>query len=44
MTNAEREVREDEVYYREAATYVPDEGTLLQLCDGPQRLGLVAAK
>jgi hypothetical protein len=27
VTNAEREVREDEVYYREAATYVPDEGT-----------------
>ena len=44
VTNAEREVSEDEVFYREAATNVPDEGTLLQLCDGSQRLGLVAAK
>jgi hypothetical protein len=44
VTNAEREVSEDEVFYREAATNVPDEGTLLQLCDGSQRLGLEAAK
>jgi hypothetical protein len=44
VTNAEREVSEDEVFYREAATNVPDEGKLLQLCDGSQGLGLVAAK
>lgn len=44
MTNAEREVSEDEVFYREAATNVTDEGTLLQLCDGFQGLGLEAVK
>jgi hypothetical protein len=44
VTNAEREVSEDEVFYREAATNVPDEGTLLQRCDESQRLGLEAAK
>jgi hypothetical protein len=44
VTNAEREVSEDEVFYREAATNVPDKGILLQRCDGSQRLGLVAAK
>jgi hypothetical protein len=44
VTNAEREVSEDEVFYSEAATNVPDEGTLLQRCDGSQGLGFVAAK
>ena len=44
VTNAEREVSEDEVFYSEAATNVPDKGILLQRCDGSQRLGLVAAK
>jgi hypothetical protein len=44
VTNAECEVSEGEGFYREAATIVPDEGTLLQLCDGSQGFGLVAAK
>jgi len=44
VTNAEREVSEDEVFYSEAATNVPDKGILLQRCDGSQRLGLEAAK
>jgi hypothetical protein len=44
VTNAEREVSGGKVFYREAATNVPDEGALSQLCDGSQGLGLVAAK
>lgn len=44
VTNAECEVSEGEGFYREAATIVPDEGTLLQLCDGSQGFGLVATK
>ena len=38
MTNAECEASGGETYYREAAITVPDEGTLVQLCDGSKEL------